>query len=150
SVAQVGDFEIGEFNWVADREIIDRRSDHLIRVSDPECYRIQLGDTPRMRLAQADHQADCSARDITMHDTSQPWPAPQPTRPTPLRLAILTFTRALLPIDYATVRTLVGSIIPRRLPGRSLVAQFLIGLTEPAATDDSALAEVLRECVVGL
>src|SRR5439155_7579525 len=36
------------------------------------------------------------------------------------------------------------------LSGHSLIAQFLIGLTEPSGTDDPALAEVLRECAVGL
>jgi AraC-like DNA-binding protein len=56
----------------------------------------------------------------------------------------------LVPLDRATVRPLIGTLIPRSLPGRSLIAQFLIGLTEPGATDDPGLAEVLRECTVGL
>jgi AraC-like DNA-binding protein len=67
-----------------------------------------------------------------------------------MRVVMLTFPRALVPIDRATVRPLVGAVIPRNLPGRSLVAQFLVGLTEPAGTDDPGLAEVLRECAVGL
>jgi AraC-like DNA-binding protein len=44
--------------------------------------------------------------------------------------------------------------MPRNLPGRSLIAQFLIELTDPAATaeqaDDPDLADLLRECTVGL
>jgi len=63
---------------------------------------------------------------------------------------MLTFPRALVPIGDATLRPLVGTAMPRRLQGRSLVAQFLIGLAEPAATDDPALADVLCECAVGL
>jgi AraC-like DNA-binding protein len=150
SVARIGDSEIGTFTWTADSEIIDRRTDRLIRASDPECYRIHLSVTPGIRIEQADHRVDFRTRDIVLHDTSQPWTATNPTGPTPMRLVLLTFSRTLIPIDDATVRPLVGTVMPRSLPGRSLIAQFLIGLTEPAATDDPGLAEVLRECVVGL
>ena len=55
-----------------------------------------------------------------------------------------------MPIDHAKIRPLIGIATPRRLPGRSLIAQFLIGLSEPAATDDPGLADVLYECTVGL
>jgi AraC-like DNA-binding protein len=67
-----------------------------------------------------------------------------------MRVVMLTFPRALVPTDDATVRPLVGTAMPRSLRGRSLIAQFLIGLTEPAATDDPGLADVLGECAVGL
>jgi len=150
SVAQIGDFEIGTFAWAADSEIIDRRTYRLISASDPECYRIHLSVTPGIRIEQAGHKVDFRARDIVLHDTSQPWTATNPTGPTPMRLVLLTCPRALVPIDYTTVRPLVGAVMPRRLPGRSLIAQFLIGLTEPAAANDPGLAEVLRECVAGL
>ena len=37
--AQIGDFEIETVTWAADSEVVARRTDRLIRVSDPECYR---------------------------------------------------------------------------------------------------------------
>jgi AraC-like DNA-binding protein len=55
-----------------------------------------------------------------------------------------------VPVDYAAVRPLLGSITPRNAPGRSVLVQFLIGLTEPAALEVPGLAEVLYECIVGL
>src|SRR5262249_57037157 len=75
-----------------------------------------------------------------------------PTGPTstPTLVIMLTFPRTSVSLDRATVRPLVGTVTPRRLPGRSLVTQFLIGLAEPAGTDDPGLADVLRECAVGL
>src|SRR5262249_41125382 len=62
-----------------------------------------------------------------------------------------TFPRALVPIPRATVRPLVGAVMPRSLPGRGLIAQFLVELTATAElVDDPGLADVLRECTVGL
>jgi AraC-like DNA-binding protein len=90
------------------------------------------------------------ARDIALYDISQPWKVTHPAASTPSREVMLTFPRALVPIDRATVRPLAGTVMPRSLPGRSLIAQFLIGLTESDATDHLGLPEVLRECVVGL
>jgi len=148
SVAQIGDFAIEAYTWAADREVVTRRTDHLIRAYDTECYRILLSVTPGLRIEQADHLVDFRARDIVLYDTSRPFKATHPTGP--MRLVMLTFPRALVPVDHATVRPLVGTVTPRSLPGRSLIAQFLIGLTEPAATDDPSLAEILHECVVGL
>jgi AraC-like DNA-binding protein len=150
SVAQIGDFAIEAYTWAADREVVTRRTDRLIRAYDTECYRILLGVTPGIRIEQADHLVDFRVRDIALYDTSRPLKAAHPTGPTPMRLVMLTCPRALVPIDHATIRPLVGAVMPRSLPGRSLIAQFLIGLTEPAGTDDPGLAEVLRECVVGL
>jgi AraC-like DNA-binding protein len=150
SVAQIGDFEIETHNWVADREVVARRNERLIRACDPECYRIFLSVTPGVRIEQADHRVEFRARDVALYDTSQPWESTHPAGPTPMRLVMLTFPRALVPIDRATVRPLVGTLTPRRLPGHSLIAQFLSGLTEPAATGDPGLGEILRECAVGL
>jgi AraC-like DNA-binding protein len=150
SVAQIGDFTIETVTWATDREIMARRTERLIRASDPECYRIYLTVTPGVRIEQADHQVNFRARDIALYDSSRLWKATLPTGLTPMRLVMLTFPRALVPIDRATVQPLVGTVMPRKLPGRSLIAQFLTGLTQPAATGDPDLAEILRNCAVGL
>jgi AraC-like DNA-binding protein len=150
SVARIGDFTIETFTWATDLEIMARRTERLIRASDPECYRIFLSLTPRVRIEQADHQVDFHARDIALHDISRPWRTTLPAGLTQMRHVMLTFPRALVPIDRATVQPLVGTVMPRSMPGRSLISQFLTGLTQPAATDEPDLAEVLLECAVGL
>jgi AraC-like DNA-binding protein len=150
AVAKIGDFEIDMLTWVADREVVTRRTEQLIRAGDPECYRIILGVTPGMRQEQAGHLVEFRARDVALYDLSRPEKTTHTTGPTPMRLVMLSFPRALVPIDYTTVRPLVGTVMPRSMPGRSLVAQFLGGLSESAGANDPGLAEVLLECAVGL
>ena len=152
SVAQVGDFEIETMTCSADSEVVRRRTERLIRAGDPECYRIGLCINDGLRLEQAGNQATLRARDIALWDLSIPVQTTHPTGP--MRTVMLTFPRALVPIAPATVRPLLGTAMPRSLPGLSLLAQFLIGLTDIAATGEQArdpgLAEILHECAVGL
>jgi len=156
SVAQIGDFEIEVLTWSADSEIVTRRTERLIRACDPECYRILLSVSGEIRLEQAGNQADVRARDIVLYDVSRPCQATHSTGPGLMRLVMLTFPRALVPIASARVRPLIGTLIPRSMPGRSLIAQFLIGLTDTAELTgdpdlaDPDLAHVLYECTVGL
>lgn len=151
SVAQIGDFEIEALTWAADSEIVARRTEHLIRACDPECYRIFLSVSGEIRLEQAGNQVDFRARDIALYDLSRPCQATHSTGPGLMRVVMLTFPRALVPIASARVRPLIGTLIPRSMPGRSLIAQFLLGLTDTAElTGDPDLAPVLYECTVGL
>ncbi len=151
SVAQVEDFEIEVLTWAADSEIVARRTEHLIRACDPECYRILLSVSGEIRAEQAGNQVDFRARDIAVYDMSRPYQATHSTGPGLMRVVMLTFPRALVPIASARIRPLIGTLIPRSMPGRSLIAQFLIGLTDTAElTADPDLAHVLYECTVGL
>jgi AraC-like DNA-binding protein len=151
SVAQIGDFEIEEFTWATDSEIVTRRTERLIRACDPECYRIFLNVSGDVRVEHAGNQADFRARDIALNDVSRPWHCTHSAGPGLMRAVMLTFPRALVPIASARVRPLIGTLIPRNMPGRSLIAQFLIGLTDTAElTGDPDLALVLSECTVGL
>jgi hypothetical protein len=68
---------------------------------------------------------------ILLSDTSQPLDNDASGRADATRLVIGDVPRALVPIDHATIRPLVGTVTPRSLSGRSLIAQFLIDLTEP-------------------
>jgi AraC-like DNA-binding protein len=151
SVAQIGDFEIETVTWSADSEIVARRTERLIRACDPGCYRILLSVNGEVRMEQAGNQVDFRTRDIALYDLSRPWQATHSTGPGSMRVIMLTFPRALVPIPSARVRPLIGTLIPRSMPGRSLIAQFLIGLTDTAElTGDPDLAPVLYECTVGL
>jgi hypothetical protein len=73
-----------------------------------------------------------------------------------MRAVMLTFPRAVVPLASVKVRPLIGALIPRSMPGRSLIAQFLIGLIDTTElTDDPNLADpdlapVLSECTIGL
>src|SRR5262249_6003472 len=139
SVATIGNFTLEAFTWAADDKVVAQRTDRPIRASDPESYRIFLSVTPGLRVEQADHRVDFGVRDIALYDMSQPNKTILPAGPTQIPVIGLTFPRALVPLDRTTVQPLVGTLMPRSLPGRSLVAQFLIGLTEPGATDDPGL-----------
>ncbi len=151
SVAQIGDFKIETLTWSADSEIVARRTERLIRSCDPECYRILLSVGGALRMEHAGNQVNLRARDIVLCNVSRPWQATHPTGPELMQLVMLTFPRALVPIASARVRPLIGALIPRNMPGRSLIAQFLIGLTETTKlTGDPDLAHVLYECTVGL
>src|SRR5262245_28505106 len=154
SVAQIGDFAIEAVTWAADSELVAHRTDHLIRACDPECYRVFLSVNGGVRMEQAGNQVPFRARDIALYDLSRPWLATHTTGPVPMRLVMLTFPRALVPMPRATVAPLVGTLMPGNLSGRSLIARFLIGLTDTAATaeqdGDLDLADALRECTVGL
>lgn len=151
SVARIGDFEIEAVTWAADSQVVTRRTDDLIKASDPECYRIFVSANGRVRMEQAGQQVEFRPHDIALYDLSCPWWTIHSTGPTPMRVVMLTFPRRCVPIPHATVRPLVGAAIPRSLPGRGLIAQFLIGLTETAdQADANALVDVLRECTAGL
>jgi len=154
SVAQIGDFAIEAVTWAADSEIVANRTDRLIRACDPECYRIFLSVNGGVRMEQAGNQVSFRARDIALYDLSRPWQATHTTGPMPMQVVMLTFPRALVPITRAAAAPLVGTLIPRNLLGRSLIAQFLIELADTASTaeheSDPDLVVVLRECTVGL
>lgn len=150
SVASIGDIEMELVTWAADREVVARRTERLIRICDPECYRILLSLTPGLRLEQAGHWVDFQARDIVLYDMALPWVAVHPTGPTPMVVLMLTFPRTLLPLDRSTIEPLIGTRTPRNLPGRNLIAQFLIELAESNDTNSPELADVLLECAAGL
>src|SRR5262245_57892855 len=105
--------------------------------------------TPR---GTAGNQVRYRARDIALFDVSRPLRSTHPTGPAGMRVVMLTFPRALVSVPGATVRPLLGTLMPRSLPGRSLIAQLLIELTDTTAerADDPRLADVLHECAVGL
>jgi AraC-like DNA-binding protein len=156
SVAQIGDFEIEAFTWSADSDIVTRRTEHLIRACDPKCYRIFLSVSGEVRVEHAGNQADFRARDIALYDVSRPWQCTHSAGPGLMRAVMLTFPRAVVPLASVKVRPLIGALIPRSMPGRSLIAQFLIGLTDTTElTNDPNLADpdlapVLSECTIGL
>ena len=59
-------------------------------------------------------------------------------------MVMLAFPRALVPIASASLPPLISARIPRSMPERSVIAQFLIGLTDTAELrGDPDLAHVL-------
>ncbi|WFE27502.1 helix-turn-helix domain-containing protein [Solwaraspora sp. WMMD791] len=152
SVAEIGDFKIEEVTWAADSEIIGNRTGRLIRACDPGCYRLFLSVNGNAQMEQAGTQVSFRARDIALYDLSQPWRAIHPMGTKPMHLVMLTFSRKLIPMRRSAITSLAGTAIPRNLPGRSLIAQFLIELTNAATEqgDEPDLANTLRECAVGL
>jgi AraC-like DNA-binding protein len=151
SVARIGELTIEAVTWRSDTDLVAHRTDRLIRACDPECYRVYLSVNGGVRMEQAGSRVSFGARDIALYDVSRPWRTAHGTGPTPMRLVMLTFPRETVPIARETVAPLVGTVMPRGLPGRDLIARFLIGLARNGGGfQDSSLAGVVRECTIGL
>jgi AraC-like DNA-binding protein len=161
SAAQLGDFTIEVSSWATDTELVIHRTDRLIKGCDPDCYQLLLSINGGVRIQQAGNQVSFAARDIALYDTSRSWHgAMHRTDQTPMQVITLTFPRALAPTPRASLAPLLGTAMPGDLPGRSLIAEFLIGLTDAPDMadmagfaehgDDYGLDDALRECVVGL
>lgn len=151
SVARIGDFEIETMTWDADSEIVTRRTDRLIRACDPESYRIILSVNGGVREEQAGNRVSFRARDLALYDLSHPQQSIHTTRPASMRDVRLTFPKALVPVPEAAVRPLLGTLMPRSLPGCGLIARFLVELADTAARPaEAGTADVLHECTTGL
>jgi AraC-like DNA-binding protein len=169
SATEVGEFVIETITWSADREVVAKRTDRLIRACYPDCYRLYLNISSNARMEQAGNQLRFRDRDVALFDLSRPWQAVHPTGSQAMRVVMLTFPKTLLPIDHATLRPLLGTAMPRALPDRSLIAQWLIELIDELTTKPDSLqegpsqshpeslaegfpktADVLRESVLGL
>ena len=151
SVAEVDDIRLEHVTWSADAQLVTRRTERLIRAQDPECYRIFLCANGVMIGDQAGNRVVLRTHDMTLFDLSRPCDATHGTDRGLLQAVMLSIPRAQVQVPHAMVRSLAGTLIPRALPDRSLVAQFLIGLIHPAApAPDPDLADVLRESVTDL
>jgi AraC-like DNA-binding protein len=147
TVAQIGPFKVETVTWAADSDVVARRTPRLIRACDPECYRLFVPANAGPQMEQAGNQVLFRPRDVALYDLSRPWQATHRATLEPMRVIMLTFPRSLVPISRATIEPAIGRVVPRAVPGRSLLAQFLVEATEEPADID---ADVLRDCVVGL
>jgi AraC-like DNA-binding protein len=145
---QVGCFDFEELAWNSDTEIVMRRTEQLIRAGAPELYRLVLPITGEVQLEQQDSRARLRPGDIGVYDLRQPWRAVHPGGANRIRVAMLTFPGAVPRLDERALRPLAGTVIPRRLPGRDLMAQLLARLCDTAEPAD--YADVLIECTAGL
>jgi AraC-like DNA-binding protein len=151
SIARVGEFEIGMVSWAADSVLVTRRTERLIRAGDPGCYRICLCMSGAVLVEQDGNQVGLGARDLALFDLSRPYRCDHGIEQGMMQAVMLTFPRTLVPLTGTAVRSLTRTVLPRNLLGRSLVAQFLAGLADTGGpAGDPGLADVLRECVVGL
>ena len=144
----IGDFGFEELTWTADTEIVTVRTERLIRASDPEQYRLILVISGEIELEQRDHRTRSRRGDIGLFDLSLPWRAAHPPETGLMRIAMLTFPRTLLPVDERRLRPIIGTFMPRRLPGSDLMRQLLGGLADTIEPAD--YADVLAECTAGL
>lgn len=150
SMIQVGDFMIEKVTARATAPVVARRTEHLIRASDPECYRILVTVKGGREVEHAGHQVLIRERDISLCDMSLPWRSTRPAG-TLMQVIMLTFPRALVPLAGRSIRPLLGTTVPRSSSMRSLVAQTLIALTNDEAEESTELAtpDLLQECMVG-
>jgi AraC-like DNA-binding protein len=150
STAQAGEFLLEAVTYTADSQIEIIRNNHMIRVGDPDCYRLCLHITPGEYAEQAGSQLRYDVRDIALFSMSTPYRTRRPAWLPNVRVIMVTFPRHLL--SEAAATPLLGTLLPRNLPGRSLFAQFLIALTTNPGPDPDpeGLADVLRDVTLGL
>lgn len=146
STGRIGDFELEELTWTADAAIVTRRTERLIRVSDPEQYRLLLPISGEILLDHAGERTRSGCGDVGLYDLSLPWEAVHLPKTGQLQVAMLTFPRALLPVDERAVQSIIG--VKMRPPERGLMVQIFSGLAGAAEPDD--YAGVLADCTVGL
>jgi AraC-like DNA-binding protein len=149
---QAGDFLVEAVRYASDSASELWRNDRMIRAGDPDCYRMCLNITGGEGVEQAGNQAWFGPGDIGFFTLSSQYHTIRPVRPQEIRVAMVTFPRHLLPFGQAAISPLLGTLLPRRLPGRSLFAQFLIDLTGSAdpVPDPCGVAEALRHTTIAL
>ncbi|MFG1610314.1 AraC family transcriptional regulator [Actinoplanes sp. NPDC049265] len=147
AVGRVGDLDLEELTWAADGAVVTRRTERLLRAGGPERYRLVLGVAGEVHLEQMDSRIRIGPGDIGLFDLSRPWRACHPAGPSRLRVMTLTFARAVLAVDECALGPRLGTLMPRRLPGRNEMAGLLGGRSDSAVAD---CADVLAEGVRGL
>ncbi|WP_327000963.1 AraC family transcriptional regulator [Dactylosporangium sp. NBC_01737] len=148
NVRRIGEFDLEELIWAADTEIVTRRTERLIRIGDPGRHRLLLTVTGAIHLEQNGSRVRFCRGDIGLFDLSQPWHAAHPPAAGRIRVLMLTFPRTALPVGERALRPCFGTLMPRRMPGRHLMAQLLGDL--PGAAQPADYADALAECVTGL
>lgn len=149
---QAGEFLIEAITYTADSSTEIVRDDRMIRAGDPDCYRMCLNITGGEGAEQGGNRTVFAERDIGLFSLSAPYRTFRPARKPDMRVVMVTFPRSLLPLDETVVAPLLGTLLPRGLPGRSLFAQFLASLADWPGPDPDAggLAETLKEITAGL
>jgi AraC-like DNA-binding protein len=122
-----------------------RRSQKMVRQSDPELYHLSLLLDGELTLDHAGRHGTFGAFDLHLADSSQPYDL-RPTdelRPAPVRGVGVDFPKSLLPLPPHRVGELLGRGIPGREGIGALLTDFLIGLKQaalPPETRQEALA----------
>jgi len=148
SVGRVGDFDLEELTWAADAAIVTRRTERLIRVGSQESYRLVVAVAGEVQLEQVDSRVRIRPGDIGLYHLSRPWRARHPAEQSRIQVVMLTFPRAMLPVEERALGPLLGTLMPRRLPGRNLIAQLLVG--RASSGEHADCADALSDGVRGL
>jgi AraC-like DNA-binding protein len=106
-----------------------RRSPREIRRSDPECYQIGLVRTGLQGIEQNDVSTRLRSGDLVIYDSSRPLEAVV-TATSPATTVHLQFPRKMLPLPARQVASLCAVSLPGATGIGSLLAAFLIALTD--------------------
>lgn len=129
-----------------------RRSQRMVRQSDPELYHLSLLLNGELTLDHAGRNGAFGAFDLHLADSSQPYdlrPADD-LRPAPVRGVGVDFPKSLLPLPPHRVGELLGRGIPGREGIAALLTDFLLGLERQADTLSPADAPRLGTVVLDL
>jgi AraC-like DNA-binding protein len=152
-VDRIGDLMVEMFCWEFAGQIEAHRSPQLIRAVDPECFRVLLSLEGGFGVRHARQTVEFGPWDLALYDTSRPWRVRHfPNVAAPRRTIMLTLPRSLVPSDLAQIEGHVGTVFPRRMGSRSVVADLLVELTQPHSSLPVRVdrSDLLRDCVIGL
>ncbi|MER6162052.1 helix-turn-helix domain-containing protein [Streptomyces sp. NPDC001868] len=123
-----------------------RRTNRLIRQSDPENYQLTLTVSGRHRIIQAGRDTTSTANDLLLYDTSRPWHGWAAADSTAVRGITVQFPRRLLPLPQATIKSLAAVCLPGDRGVAGLLNSFLRQIVTDAASytpaDTSRLAKI--------
>jgi AraC-like DNA-binding protein len=155
-VDQVGDLTVEVVRWASDTPFAARRPPRLVRAADPECFRLVVNVNGGLGTEQRDNLVNFRTGDIALFDTSRPhvsWHLP--TSSVPSWSVMATFPHTVLVGADRRIERYVGTVFPRAVRGRTLLADLLTGLIQSPCGlveegDLENVAEVLWDGVIGL
>ena len=124
-----------------------RRNSRLIRRADPECYKLTLQLAGTAMITQDDRQAVMAPGDLTLYDTTRPY---ELRFDGPFRMIVLMFSRSLLQVPQAAVRSLTGHRIPGDNGLGMLIGPFVSGLMRRVDTTAAPADRPLCDAVLDM
>jgi AraC-like DNA-binding protein len=106
---------------------VTRRTERLIRRSDPDYYKLTLQTAGSSVLSQGGRDTALTPGDLAIYDTTRPYDL---RLDGPFGMVVLMFPRSLLNVPERSLRLITGQRIPGDRPLPRLIGPFVTGLTQ--------------------
>ena len=124
-----------------------RRSERLIRRSDPDYYKLTLQITGNALLSQGGGDTTLAPGDLAIYDTTRPY---ELRFAGPFRMVVLMFPRSLLNVSERSVRQIAGRCIPGDHSLPRLISPFITGLLQHADQHVAETNHLLCDALVDM